>query len=560
MALLVLFAGIGAACVEPAPGVPPNAAVADASNIDAASVRDAGVAPRPSLETEPFFAQRGRSGLVGQWWFYGEDPKTSFASESDDFPLEFELATPNYSQRSGAIDLDGGNEVIAQNPSSLFGPISSNSEFTLEAWLRFDRNDTSNVVSAPIDESSFVFNLYNDSGDARIEFVDGQAVEANAVFQSGRLVHIVVTYRNNLLSIYADGTLQDAKYVSTPGRWEEAAAINIGGALFERGAYDGEFFMLALWSRALSEGEVFQHFLFGRSPDDERVVDMLEPAVGLIVHGNVPAAPQQLSSDRDKSIESDATIEPNEGRLRLSSSKRMLLRYPDVVGPRDDEREVAADFVSVTLTDGVASEIPFAVAALWRPWSEAVADWNYWGEADEWAEPGASGQADRSEPFNQFFPFEARRYVVQLPGELVDYWGTAPAENGGVIFYYPEDRSVGERQFFSSNSNRSARRPYLARLVRGGTLPDGVLEAPIALRRDNPSGQRDTSLRWAPVPGADFYDVFADDDFIGRSLEPGFVHRDGSRQMTQVEYRVLARDFYGRVSDWSDIYVIFEGL
>jgi hypothetical protein len=176
----------------------------------------------------------------------------------------------------GAQDFNGTSDriTVPDDPSLDW---ASDQSFTIELWARFTNVASRNKVMIGRDDGGgghphWWLGALQSSGIANFNLLD---TNANGVALTGAaalnddLWHHVVAVRDNgadMNRLYVDGVKVDSAYHDYTAGFEAATAIGIGFMAYAGTPdyfYDGSLDEIALYSRALSDDEIQQHYTAG---------------------------------------------------------------------------------------------------------------------------------------------------------------------------------------------------------------------------------------------------------------------------------------------------------
>lgn len=162
----------------------------------------------------------------------------------------------------GAMDFDGSDDYIGIPPEV----INNRAEGTISAWFlvhTFSNGLDQCILSFRMDDKYLRFGIVDDSGKSRPSFIvhetaaDRTSIYTNEL-QYDRWYHLVATWDSSMAKLYLDaGEIGSFPNPTPPTTYDEG---RIGFTIGSPKGWDGRIDEVAIYSRALSETEVFGLF------------------------------------------------------------------------------------------------------------------------------------------------------------------------------------------------------------------------------------------------------------------------------------------------------------
>jgi protocatechuate 3,4-dioxygenase beta subunit len=154
----------------------------------------------------------------------------------------------------GTMSFDGEDDYVSVQGVSL-------SQFTFAAWVKTETTGTNNrrVFQLSDDQNCYTVEGNGNGGVSSYVTRDIEINEYNWRFSRGTWAHVTVTFDGSSLKIYIYGVLTEARSGTSDQGIEGTAYIG-GIRSFDGGFWHGNIDEVALFSRALTEDEVWQLF------------------------------------------------------------------------------------------------------------------------------------------------------------------------------------------------------------------------------------------------------------------------------------------------------------
>ncbi|MCE9613184.1 MAG: hypothetical protein K8T26_02855 [Lentisphaerae bacterium] len=158
----------------------------------------------------------------------------------------------------GALDLNAAQSQYVQIPSSsLLEP--SPERLTIEAWVNMDLVDNRTVISRR--SGSGGYQLYTDASGRPVFWVGDALCSGTVPVRAGKWTHLAGVYNGARLQLYMDG--QPVAASGSAGSLASGAVLSIGRDQNAANYFDGRVDEVAVHGRALTYGEIQDHYLAG---------------------------------------------------------------------------------------------------------------------------------------------------------------------------------------------------------------------------------------------------------------------------------------------------------
>ncbi|MEM1297246.1 MAG: LamG-like jellyroll fold domain-containing protein, partial [Verrucomicrobiota bacterium] len=208
-------------------------------------------------------------------------------------PLDLTIGHASAVERSnGSLIVKSPTILVSAKPASkLTDAVRQSGEFTLEAWIKPQKDSQSGparIVTLSKDSSQRNFTLGQDGNRYDVRFLtnstdrNGSPSVATPRGQlKTELTQVVYSRkRSGETVLYVDGKQQaERKTGESLKSWDSSHRFALANELTNDRAWLGEFHLVAVYSRALSAEEIHQNFKAGTDPggSDELLVDSSPP-------------------------------------------------------------------------------------------------------------------------------------------------------------------------------------------------------------------------------------------------------------------------------------------
>ena len=261
--------------------------------------------------------------------------------------------SPTFSSDTrGYFVMDGSNDYFTINyDASLY--MTSNTGFTIEAWVNRDDNDEGYIIASD-DGSTFPFSLsWNSTTHGYYGWISGSGYDANAQVGLNNVTtngigewdHVVMTQssvdRKNRL--YVNGTLTSTSSGASSGFHSTSSGVNVGAYHNETGKFDGKISVIRIYNVALTASEVAQNFRADCFLSYSSIYDTN-------LNANFDAANYTSSAWVD-------SVNSNSGTVNNASFDKELGNFFDFNRSDDNENITVSDSASLSPTSALSIEV-----------------------------------------------------------------------------------------------------------------------------------------------------------------------------------------------------------
>ncbi|MDG2223387.1 MAG: DUF1592 domain-containing protein [Rubripirellula sp.] len=223
--------------------------------------------------------QRISTGLQAFYDFRGEGPIIRDRSETGK-SLDLRIGEMTSVRRErGSIEILGEANIVSQTAATMITQAAKRSgELTIEAWIQPSQKDQSGparIVTLSQDSSQRNFTLGQDGSKYDVRFRSKNSstnglpslASTGGTARAGRLTHVAYTRsRNGQARVYVDGKAS-GRVTQTGGlnNWNESFKLGIGDEISGGRVWQGTLHLVAVYSRALSNGEIRRNFAAGEN-------------------------------------------------------------------------------------------------------------------------------------------------------------------------------------------------------------------------------------------------------------------------------------------------------
>ena len=194
------------------------------------------------------------------------------------FPFQQDNHVEWMADSNGVAFLPRGQILSESSPVRLHQTLLAGRGLTLEAWLASedkDQHGPARIVSYSLNPSLRNFMLGQEGSDLVVRLrttqtnlngTDPEFVVENVFLKTG-FQHIVVTYNFLEQRVYVDGELRRKADIPGGGfdNWDPSYPLVLGNEATGNREWLGKISLLAIYDHPLSEQEVRQHYLMGRT-------------------------------------------------------------------------------------------------------------------------------------------------------------------------------------------------------------------------------------------------------------------------------------------------------
>jgi hypothetical protein len=192
-------------------------------------------------------------------------------------PLDMKIENPkNVRRTKGTLEVRGKTLIRSDKPATkIFNAVRRSGEITIEAWVRpanakQDGPARMVTLSGGSSERNFTLGQEGDKVDVRLRTTKTSGNGIPSLSSPGRslatkLTHIVYTRnRGGRARLFINGKPQAEKRVTgTTANWNAKHRLALANELSKDRPWLGTFYLVAIYSRDLSAGEVAHHFKAG---------------------------------------------------------------------------------------------------------------------------------------------------------------------------------------------------------------------------------------------------------------------------------------------------------
>ena len=238
---------------------------------------------------------RVTSGLAALYSLGASESDTSSIRDTSgqSEPLDLRIDKPQTIVfRDGKLNLTSSVTIASDGPATrLIRSVKQSQELTVEAWLKpqsIQQSGPARIVSLSLDTSQRNFSLGQDKG--RFDFrLRTSAHDNNGIPSTStkddvvatKLTHVTCTRnRQGVTQLFVDGQLLVTTQVEgTLDNWSEDFRLVIGNEVTGDRPWQGELYLVAIYSRALEPSEVAQNYTAGvpRSVDFAAILPPVSP-------------------------------------------------------------------------------------------------------------------------------------------------------------------------------------------------------------------------------------------------------------------------------------------
>lgn len=232
---------------------------------------------------EPPSGERTTEGLLALYTFAGGSPGTvrdrSKVGKPLDLVLESEAAVSWIP--GGGLSLNSSTKIVsADPPTKVIKAIKASNELTLEAWVKpanTEQEGPARIVSLSTDfhHCNTQLSQSQDVYDVRLrttETTDNGRPSLSTADRSltADLTHVIYTRDGaGTARIYINGTWAVGKRVDGDlSNWDDSYRLALANELIGSRSWLGEYYLVAIYDRALDETEISQNFEWGHIVPD----------------------------------------------------------------------------------------------------------------------------------------------------------------------------------------------------------------------------------------------------------------------------------------------------
>lgn len=240
-------------------------------------------APVPTPTPMPFPAPapgqgRVNSGLVTLYEFNEGAGSTVTDSSGVGAPLDLNIADAGaVTWLPGALSVDSLTTITSGGPASkVNNALTSSGEVTIEAWIK-PANSTQTGPARIVTISGTTLSRNLTLGQDRLEYdarfrttttsLNGEpSTRASAGPSAAELTHVVFTRTSTGTEIYINGVLVgNGNPGGTLTNWDSSFRLALANELTNDRGWIGELHLVAIYDRALTEGEVVLNYVLGEN-------------------------------------------------------------------------------------------------------------------------------------------------------------------------------------------------------------------------------------------------------------------------------------------------------
>lgn len=198
---------------------------------------------------------------------------TDISDNTNDATLVSMTNTNHDFDNGGYFTLDGANDYATLSyDASLY--MTSNTGFTIEAWVNRDDNNEGYIISSA-DGTNYPYSLsWNGSTNGYYGWISGSSYSGSTTVGAGDTTsngvgnwdHVVMTQsssdRKNRL--YVNGELTSTSTSAASGFHSTSSGVNIGAYHNLANKFDGKMSAVRIYSKQLSASEIGQNYRHGR--------------------------------------------------------------------------------------------------------------------------------------------------------------------------------------------------------------------------------------------------------------------------------------------------------
>ncbi len=232
--------------------------------------------------TTPLYAQsttedQQHRGLVALYYFAGSDGALVKDVSGVGQPLDLTIADLKAVRRSvGGLEVVGKTAIASSGPAAkVIQAVRQSGEIAVEVWVQPANTSQKGparivTISASPNERNLTLGQEGDRYDVRLRTTRTTTNGIPSVSTPGRslatkLTHVVYSReRSGIARVFVDGKeVAEKRIDGSTSNWDERMRLGLTNEFGGERPWQGTFRLVAIYSRALSPGQVASHFKAG---------------------------------------------------------------------------------------------------------------------------------------------------------------------------------------------------------------------------------------------------------------------------------------------------------